>query len=46
MGSLIIKVSELTWIGHEFEFLTGSIGALFIATAYYFNWKYKKQCSC
>jgi hypothetical protein len=46
IGSLIIKVSEIVWFGHQFEFLTGSLGALFIALAYYFNWKHKKKCSC
>lgn len=46
IGSLLVKLLEIVWLGHQFEFLTGSIGALFIASAYYFNWKYKKQCGC
>jgi phosphoglycerol transferase MdoB-like AlkP superfamily enzyme len=45
-GSLLVKLLEIVWLGHKYEFLTGSLGALFIATAYYFNWKYKKECSC
>ena len=46
IGSLLVKLLEIIWLSHQFEFLTGSIGALFIASAYYFNWKYKKECSC
>jgi len=46
IGSLFIKLLEIIWLGHKFEFLTGTLGALFIALAYYFNWKYKKECSC
>ena len=46
VGSLLVKVLEIVWLGHQLEFLTGTIGALFIASAYYFNWKYKKDCSC
>ena len=46
VGSLVVKTSEIVWLGHEFEFLTGTLGASFIASAYYFNWKYKKECSC
>lgn len=45
-GSLGVKIAEMVWLGHKFEFLTGSLGALFIALAYYFNWKYKKNCNC
>ncbi len=46
IGSLLVKLLEIIWLGHQFEFLTGSLGALFITLAYYFNWKYKKECSC
>ena len=46
IGSFVVKALEIVWLGHRFEFLTGSLGATFIAFAYYFNWKYKKQCSC
>ena len=46
VGSLTVKTLEIVWLGHEFEFLTGGLGALFIALAYYFNWKFKKECSC
>ena len=45
-ASLCTKLMEILWLGDSFEFITGSIGALFIAVAYYFNWKYKKACSC
>jgi hypothetical protein len=45
-ASLLTKLVEILWLGDSFEFITGSIGALFIAAAYYFNWKYKKACSC
>lgn len=45
-ASMIVKALEISWLGHQFEFLTGTLGALFIALAYYFNWKYKKECSC
>ena len=46
-GTLIVKALEIWWLGDKFEFITGSLGAIFIATAYYFNWKYKeKACGC
>ncbi len=47
IGSLIFKLMEVLWLGESFEFITGSIGALLIASAYYINWKAKvKSCSC
>jgi phosphoglycerol transferase MdoB-like AlkP superfamily enzyme len=46
VASLFVKLLEVMWLGESLEFLTGSIGALLIASAYYFNWKYKKTCSC
>ncbi|WP_044172455.1 MerC domain-containing protein [Flectobacillus major] len=46
LGSLFIKVLEFVWIGEQYEFITGTLGALFIALAYYFNWKYKSACNC
>ncbi|MES2517014.1 MAG: MerC domain-containing protein [Bacteroidota bacterium] len=45
-GSLLTKLLEVMWLGDKYEFITGTVGALFIAAAYYFNWKYKKACSC
>lgn len=46
VGSMLVKVLEIAWLGHQFEFFTGTLGASLIALAYYFNWKYKKNCSC
>lgn len=46
IGTMIVKVLEIAWFGHQFEFLTGSLGASLIALAYYFNWKYNKACGC
>lgn len=45
-ASLCTKLMEILWTGDSLEFITGSVGALFIAAAYYFNWKYKKACGC
>lgn len=46
VGSMLVKLVELVLLRHQFEFLTGTLGASLIALAYYFNWKYKKECSC
>ena len=47
LGALIVKAIEILWLGHQFEFITGSLGAIFIALAYFLNWKYKAQvCDC
>lgn len=47
IGSLSVKALEIWWLGDKFEFITGSLGAIFIATAYYLNWKYKERvCGC
>jgi hypothetical protein len=44
--SMLVKVFEIAWLRHQFEFLTGTLGASLIALAYYLNWKYKKECNC
>jgi glucose-6-phosphate-specific signal transduction histidine kinase len=47
LGSMAVKGIEMVWLGHQFEFITGSLGAVFIALAYFLNWKYKeKACGC
>ncbi len=47
IGSLVMKLIEVLWLGDHFEFITGSLGALLIASAYYINWKSKvKTCNC
>ena len=46
VGSLLVKLLEMVWLGEKFEFITGTLGASLIAIAYYFNWKYKKTCNC
>jgi len=46
LGSLAVKGIELVWTGEQYEFLTGFVGAILIASAYYFNWKAKASCSC
>lgn len=46
LGSLLVKLIEIIWLGHSFEFVTGTLGALLIAIAYYMNWKYKSACDC
>jgi hypothetical protein len=45
--SLFIKLLEVIWLGERLEFITGSLGALLIASAYFINWKSKiKTCTC
>ncbi len=47
LGTLVIKTLEILWLEHQYEFITGSLGAFFIALAYFLNWKYKaKACAC
>lgn len=47
LGTLVVKTLEILWLGHKYEFITGSLGAFFIALAYFLNWKYKaKACDC
>ena len=47
LGTLLVKAFEILWLGHKYEFITGSLGAIFIALAYFLNWKYKeKACNC
>lgn len=45
-GSLSVKLLEVIWLGESIEFITGTIGALLIAIAYFINWKSKKSCNC
>jgi phosphoglycerol transferase MdoB-like AlkP superfamily enzyme len=46
-GTVLIKILEINWLGHQYEFLTGSLGAFFIALAYFLNWRYKDRvCGC
>jgi hypothetical protein len=47
LGTVAVKALEIIWLGHKYEFITGSLGAFFIALAYFLNWKYKeKACAC
>lgn len=46
LASLSVKALEVLWLGEAFEFITGALGGLLIALAYYFNWKYKAACTC
>lgn len=47
LGTVLVKTFEILWSGHRYEFITGSLGAVFIASAYFLNWKYKaKACNC
>ena len=47
LGTVAVKALEILWLGHQFEFITGSLGAIFIALAYFLNWKYKATiCDC
>ena len=46
LGSVFVKVAEILWLGEKYEFVTGSLGAMLIAVAYYTNWKYKATCNC
>ncbi len=46
VASSLTKLCELWWLGEQYEFITGTVGAAFIASAYYFNWKYKAATCC
>jgi hypothetical protein len=46
VGSFLIKLIELAYLSHHYEYLTAPIGAILIAAAYYLNWKHKEACSC
>lgn len=47
MLSLLIKLSEIVWFADKYELITGGLGGLLIASAYYINWKAKeKSCDC
>jgi hypothetical protein len=47
LGTVAVKALEMVWLGHQYEFITGSLGAFFIALAYFLNWRYKdKVCGC
>jgi lipoprotein signal peptidase len=46
LAGAFVKVSEILFFGEKTEFITGSLTAILIASAYWINWQSKPKCDC